>query len=155
MTKPLRRRINVFTVKLVKESGKLYELDTKTVRSPRDGADIIKTVLNTDELPNEHFIMLSLSTKNEVIGFHTIFVGSLNASIVHPREIFQQALLNNAASIIVAHNHPSGDPTPSQEDIHVTRRLVEAGKILGIELLDHLILGHGDKFVSLKEKGYL
>lgn len=155
MTKPLRRRINVFTVKLVKESGKLYELDTKTVRSPRDGADIIKTVLNTDELPNEHFIMLSLSTKNEVIGFHTIFVGSLNASIVHPREIFQQALLNNAASIIVAHNHPSGDPTPSPEDINVTGRLVEAGKILGIELLDHLILGHGDKFVSLKEKGYL
>lgn len=155
MTKPLRRRINVFTVKLVKESGKLYELDTKIVRGPRDGADIIKTVLNTDELPNEHFIMLSLSTKNEVIGFHTIFVGTLNASIVHPREIFQQALLNNAASIIVAHNHPSGDPTPSQEDIQVTRRLVEAGKILGIELLDHLILGHGDKFVSLKEKGYL
>lgn len=155
MTKPLRRRINVFTVKLVKESGKLYELDTKTVRSPRDGADIIKTVLNTDELPNEHFIMLSLSSKNEVIGFHTIFVGTLNASIVHPREIFQQALLNNAASIIVAHNHPSGDPTPSQEDISITRRLVEAGKILGIELLDHLILGHGDKFVSLKEKGYL
>lgn len=155
MTKPLRRRINVFTVKLVKESGKLYELDTKKVSGPRDGADIIKTVLNTDELPNEHFIMLSLSSKNEVIGFHTIFVGTLNASIVHPREIFQQALLNNAASIIVAHNHPSGDPTPSQEDIQVTRRLVEAGKILGIELLDHLILGHGDKFVSLKEKGYL
>lgn len=155
MTKPLRRRINVFTVKLVKESGKLYELDTKIVRGPRDGADIIKTVLNTDELPNEHFIMLSLSSKNEVIGFHTIFVGTLNASIVHPREIFQQALLNNAASIIVAHNHPSGDPTPSQEDISITRRLVEAGKILGIELLDHLILGHGDKFVSLKEKGYL
>lgn len=155
MTKPLRRRINVFTVKLVKESGKLYELDTKIVRGPRDGANIIKTVLNTDELPNEHFIMLSLSTKNEVIGFHTIFVGTLNASIVHPREIFQQALLNNAASIIVAHNHPSGDPTPSQEDISITRRLVEAGKILGIELLDHLILGHGDKFVSLKEKGYL
>src|SRR5699024_5663931 len=84
----------------------------------------------------------------------TIFVGSLNASIVHRREIFREAVKRSAASIVCAHNHPSGDPSPSQEDIHVTRRLVEAGKIIGIELLDHLVIGN-HRSTSLKEKGYL
>ena len=84
----------------------------------------------------------------------TVFIGSLNASIVHPREVFKEALRRSAASIICIHNHPSGDPSPSREDIEVTKRLNECGKILGIELLDHLIIGE-NKFVSLKEKGYL
>ncbi len=77
-----------------------------------------------------------------------------NASIVHPREVFREAVKRSAASIIVVHNHPSGDPTPSQEDIHVTRRLVECGKMIGIELIDHLVIGDR-KYVSLKEKGYI
>lgn len=84
----------------------------------------------------------------------TIFIGSLNASIVHPREVFKEAFRRSAASIICIHNHPSGDPGPSREDIEVTKRLVECGKIIGIEILDHLIIGD-KKFVSLKEKGYL
>jgi DNA repair protein RadC len=83
-----------------------------------------------------------------------VFIGSLNASIVHPREVFKEALKWSAASIIVSHNHPSGDPAPSREDIAVTKRLVEAGEIIGIECLDHLIVGDGE-FVSLKEKGYI
>src|SRR5690625_7874704 len=105
-------------------------------------------------LNQEHFVTLFLNTKNQIIHRQTIFIGSLNASIVHPREVFREAVKRSAASIIVAHNHPSGDPTPSQEDIHVTWRLVESGKMTGIELLDHLIIGNR-KFVSLKEKEYL
>ena len=84
----------------------------------------------------------------------TVFIGSLNASIVHPREVFKEAFRRSAASIICLHNHPSGDPSPSREDIEVTKRLVECGKIIGIEILDHLIIGE-HKYVSLKEKGYL
>ncbi|WP_047981701.1 RadC family protein [Ornithinibacillus contaminans] len=122
------------------------------IRSPEDGADYIMEELRN--LNQEHFVALFLNTKNQIIHRQTIFIGSLNASIVHPREVFREAVKRSAASIIVAHNHPSGDPTPSQEDIHVTKRLAESGKMIGIELLDHLVIGDR-KFVSLKEKGYL
>lgn len=98
---------------------------------------------------------MMLNTKNQVVGLHKAHVGSLNASIVHPREVMKCAIFNNAASIIVSHQHPSGDPTPSKEDIEVTKRLAEAGEILGIEVLDHVIVSHTGKHVSLKEKGYL
>lgn len=122
------------------------------IRSPEDGADYVMEEMR--QLKQEHFVVLFLDTKNQVIHQQTIFIGSLNASIVHPREVFREAVRRSAASIICAHNHPSGDPTPSQEDIQVTRRLVEAGKMMGIELLDHIIIGDR-KFVSLKEKGYV
>src|SRR5699024_6099189 len=101
------------------------------IRSPEDGADNVMEEMR--RLKQEHLVELFLNTKNKVIHRKTIFVGSLNASIVHPREIFREAVKRSAASIVCAHNHPSGDPSPSQEDIHVTRRLVEAGKIMGIE----------------------
>uniref|UniRef100_UPI000E341953 RadC family protein n=2 Tax=Aeribacillus TaxID=1055323 RepID=UPI000E341953 len=97
---------------------------------------------------------LYLNTKNQVLHKQTIFIGSLNTSIVHPREVFKEALKCSAASFICIHNHPSGDPSPSKEDIEVTRRLSECGKLIGIELLDHIIIGER-KYVSLKEKGYL
>ncbi|KIN37952.1 hypothetical protein B4071_2788 [Bacillus subtilis] len=100
------------------------------------------------------FICLYLNTKNQVIHKRTVFIGSLNSSIVHPREVFKEAFKRSAASFICVHNHPSGDPTPSREDIEVTRRLFECGNLIGIELLDHLVIGD-KKFVSLKEKGYL
>jgi DNA repair protein RadC len=127
-------------------------IERYVIRSPEDGADYIMEELRN--LNQEHFVVLFLNTKNQIIHRQTIFIGSLNASIVHPREVFREAVKRSAASIIVAHNHPSGDPTPSQEDIHVTKRLAESGKMIGIELLDHLIIGDR-KFVSLKEKGYL
>lgn len=95
-----------------------------------------------------------MNVKNQVLHRQTIFIGSLNASIVHPREIFREAVKRSAASIICAHNHPSGNPSPSPEDIEVTKRLQEAGKIMGIELLDHVIIGD-HQFISLKEKGYM
>ncbi|RUS49211.1 DNA repair protein RadC [Cohnella sp. AR92] len=103
-------------------------------------------------LHKEHFVCLFLNTKNHVITKETISIGSLSAAIVHPREVFRSAIKRAAASIICVHNHPSGDPTPSQEDIQLTKRLVEAGNIVGIEVLDHMIVGH-EKFYSLKEHG--
>jgi DNA repair protein RadC len=122
------------------------------IRSPEDGANYMMNDMRF--LSQEHFVCLYLNTKNQVIHKQTIFIGSLNASIVHPREVFREALKRSAASIIALHNHPSGDPAPSREDIEVTKRLSECGKIIGIDLLDHLIIGE-NKFVSLKEKGYL
>jgi len=104
--------------------------------------------------PVEQFVMLLLDTRNRVIGIRTVTVGTLNASLVHPREVFGAAILANAASIIVGHCHPSGDPDPSQEDLAITARLKQAGEILGIPLLDHVILGN-DHFASLKERGLL
>lgn len=130
-----------------------YKPDARyVIRSPEDGADYVMEDMRN--LNQEHFVVLFLNTKNQVIHRQTIFIGSLNASIVHPREIYREAVKRSAASIICAHNHPSGDPAPSQEDIHVTRRLAESGKMIGIELLDHLVIGDR-KFISLKEKGYL
>src|SRR5690625_4646921 len=126
--------------------------ETTTIRSPKDGANYVMEEMRT--LNQEHFVTIFLNTKNEVIHQETIFIGSLNFSIVHPREVFREAVKRSAASIICFHNHPSGDPTPSQEDIHVTRRLVDSGKMMGIEVLDHIIIGDR-KFISLKEKGYL
>lgn len=122
------------------------------VRSPEDGAEYVMEEMQG--LKQEHFVALFLNTKNQIIHRQTIFIGSLNASIVHPREIFREAVKRSCASVICAHNHPSGDPSPSQEDIHVTRRLVESGKMIGIDVLDHLVIGD-HTFISLKEKGYL
>jgi DNA repair protein RadC len=128
-----------------------YE-DRYVIRSPEDGANYVMNDMRF--LSQEHFVCLYLNTKNQVIHKQTIFIGSLNASIVHPREVFKEAFRRSAASIICIHNHPSGDPSPSREDIEVTKRLAECGKIIGIDVLDHLIIGE-NKFVSLKEKGYL
>lgn len=139
-------------LELGKRMSQFKPEDRYIVRSPEDGADYIMEEMRS--LNQEHFVVLFLNTKNQIIHRQTIFIGSLNASIVHPREVYREAVKRSAASIICAHNHPSGDPSPSQEDIHVTRRLVESGKMIGIELLDHLVIGDR-KFISLKEKGYL
>ena len=124
--------------------------DRYVIRSPHDGVKFV--VDDMRYLSQEHFICLYLNTKNQVIHRKTVFIVSLNASIVHPREVFKEALKRSAASLICFHNHPSGDPSPSQEDIEVTKRLVECGLLIGIEVLDHIIIGD-QKFVSLKEKG--
>lgn len=122
------------------------------IRSPEDCANYCMNDMRF--LTQEHFVCLYLNTKNQILHKQTIFIGSLNASIVHPREVFKEAFRRSAASIICVHNHPSGDPTPSREDIEVTKRLSECGKIIGIDLLDHIIIGE-KKYVSLKEKGYV
>lgn len=101
----------------------------------------------------EHFWALALTTKNRLLRMVEVSVGSLNASIVHPRELFKEAVRLSAAAIIVVHNHPSGDPTPSGADLQLTRRLVRAGDVLGIEVLDHVVIGDGGAHVSLREMG--
>lgn len=125
--------------------------DRFIIRSPEDAYNYLSDM---QYLQREEFVVLGLNTKNEIMFKKTVFTGSLNASIVHPRETFKELIRRSCASAIVAHNHPSGSPSPSQEDIHVTRRLAETGKVVGIDVLDHLIIGAG-KYVSLKEKGYL
>jgi DNA repair protein RadC len=139
-------------VEIGRRIANLNYTDRYVIRSPEDGANYVMNDMRF--LTQEHFVCLYLNTKNQVLHKQTIFIGSLNASIVHPREVYREALKRSAASIIAIHNHPSGSPDPSREDIDVTKRLVECGKIIGIELLDHLIIGE-NKFVSLKEKGYL
>ncbi|MEI7025237.1 RadC family protein [Paenibacillus sp. y28] len=126
--------------------------ETVTIRAPHDVWQLLAEELRYFQ--KEHFVCLFLNMKNHVIGRETLSIGSLNASIVHPREVFLAAIKRSSASIICVHNHPSGDPSPSEEDVSVTRRLAEAGEIIGIEVLDHIIIG--DKsFISLKEHGYL
>lgn len=119
------------------------------VRCPQDAAALLMEEMRY--LKKEYMKLMLLNTKCQVISIEDISVGSLNASIVHPREVFQPAIKKSCASIIMAHNHPSGDPAPSKEDIAITRRIYEAGKIIGIELADHIIIGDGI-FVSMKEK---
>ncbi|TDM13027.1 RadC family protein [Macrococcus lamae] len=126
--------------------------DKIRIKSPQCVADLLMERLRY--YTQEHFIALYLNTKNVVIHEQVIFKGSLNASIVHPREVFREAVKRSAANIIVVHNHPSGDPTPSVEDIEATKRLMNCGTMFGIELLDHIIIGNGT-FVSIKEKGLL
>jgi DNA repair protein RadC len=106
------------------------------------------------DLDREHFVVLALDARNRPIGAHTVSVGTLSASLVHPREVFKFAILANASSLILAHNHPSGDTAPSQDDIELTRRLVQAGELIGIQVLDHLVIGDGD-FFSLKEQNLM
>lgn len=134
---------------------RIHTLQTKeryVIRSPEDVLSLVMEDMRF--LKQEHFVCLYLNTKNQVIFRHTVFIGSLNASIVHPREVFKEALRRSSASIICLHNHPSGDPSPSREDIDVTKRLYEAGRVLGIELLDHIIIGDRT-FISLKEQGHV
>ena len=118
------------------------------VCSPRDAGELLERILQDE--PVEVFGMLCLTTRHRVIGYHEVSRGQLDGAPVHPREVFKVALLANAAAVVVAHNHPSGDPTPSIDDQQITRRLVEAGHLLGIPVLDHIIVGDG-QHVSVRE----
>jgi DNA repair protein RadC len=120
------------------------------VKSPSDVANLL--MLEMGFLEQEHLRVVLLDTKNHVLGMPTIYVGSLNASVMRVGELFREAVRANAAAVIVVHNHPSGDPTPSPEDINITRQIVEGGKLLDIDVLDHLIIGQ-QRYVSLKERG--
>jgi DNA repair protein RadC len=120
------------------------------VHSPVDVAQLLLAEMS--HLEQEHFRVMYLDTRNHVLGVETIYIGSLNTSHIRVAEVFRDAVKRNCAAIIVAHNHPSGDPSPSPEDVSVTRELVSAGRLLDIELLDHLIIGQ-QRFVSLRERG--
>ncbi len=139
-------------VELGKRLAALAGGERPVVRSPQDAADLVMPRLRFEK--KELFVVLLLSTKNHVLAMPTLAVGTLSASVVDPRELFREAINHNAASVVLVHNHPSGDPAPSVEDIALTRKMTEAGRLLDISVLDHLIIGDG-KYVSLKEKGIL
>ena len=116
--------------------------------------DVWKELKEIREHKKEHFIIFFLDSRNQEIKREVVSIGSLNASLVHPREVFEPAVKNLAAQVILAHNHPSGDPEPSEDDLEINKRLVEAGKILGIDIVDHIVICK-DSYVSFKEKGLM
>lgn len=122
------------------------------IGSPQDVANFLMEEMRYYH--KEYFKIILLNTKNKIISIEDISVGSLNSSIVHPREIFNPAVKKSAAALILVHNHPSGDTQPSNEDMEVTKRLIEAGKVLGINILDHIIVGEG-RYLSFKERGLI
>lgn len=147
------KQIQFVSCKLVKESNSRYDLDSKKISSPQSVKVIVDKVLNLNECAEEYFYILCLDTKNNVNAISLISKGCLDSTVVHPREVFKTALLNNSASIILVHNHPSGDVEPSNEDKSITNRLIECGKLLGIRVLDHVIVG--DYLYSFKEHGLI
>lgn len=142
---------NSIFIRVVKELNKRlpreYIEQNILLDSPETIFNFLKEKIGSEK--KEHFVIMFFDVKNKLI-IDDVSIGILNASLVHPREVFKKAILNNASHVIIAHNHPSGDPNPSSEDINTTRRLIESGKILGISVVDHLIITE-NKFVSLKE----
>ena len=148
-------RIAKYSLKLVREGSFLYA--DNIIREPEDAAKILQA--HYDGSDREIFSFIALNIKHRIIGIHDVSVGSLTASIVHPREVFKAALLMNSAAIIIAHCHPSGDTTPSREDLNITRQLMEIGKLLDIPILDHVITGTDQEahtsFCSMKAEGLM
>lgn len=144
--------ITAYKLSMVKD-GAGIKLPKTPVKSPDDAVAILQAYL--PHADREHFVVLALDTRLRPVGIHTVAIGSLDASIVHPREVFKFAVLANAKSVILGHNHPSGDPEPSKEDIELTKRFCSAGELLGIEVTDHLILGDKPDYVSLKSRELL
>lgn len=146
--KESRKRVDLVRLKMVRESSTLYE--PRRIESPKAAADLFRQFIG--DADREQMMVCCLDVRNQPTCLHVTSIGTLAAAAVHPREVFKTAVLANAASIIVGHNHPSGDCAPSREDIEVTSRLREAGRVLGIEVLDHVIVG-GAAHVSLREQG--
>jgi len=148
--------LNVFGLKLCQAVSERYAktkiLKKISLTSPEAVADFLRQKIGREN--KEYFFILVLDTRNNLIKDITVSIGTLNANLVHPREVFKEAIQFNAAQVIVAHNHPSGDPEPSEDDLEITKRLIKAGKILGIEVLDHIIVTKND-FLSFKEKGLI
>ncbi|MDE2125249.1 MAG: JAB domain-containing protein [Armatimonadetes bacterium] len=140
----------VFRIELVRDNP-ADDHSQHTIRSPEEAARIFERYLKGAD--RENFVTMFLDTKSRVIGLNTVSIGTLDSALVHPREVFKPAILANASSVIVCHNHPSGDPQPSPEDRQVTARLAEAAKVLGIDLLDHVVVGCNGKHCSLKQLG--
>jgi len=141
-----------FRIALVREPG-VKLAGRPQARVPAEAAAMLAQYIG--EVDREVFVIAMLTIRHRVIGLHTVSVGCLTSSLVHPREVLKPAILSGSAAFLAAHNHPSGDPEPSAEDIALTRRLAAAGQLLGIELLDHVILGEAGRFVSLRERGVL
>jgi DNA repair protein RadC len=143
--------IPVYRVSLVREGA--VPCEAYKFRNSATVSKLLHTYLA--DADREHFVVFFVDQKNWVIGMHTVSMGSLTASIVHPREVFKAAILANAAAIVCGHNHPSGDVQPSREDRASTKRLVDAGKLLGIEVLDHIIIGREGVYFSFADENIL
>lgn len=141
------KRVDIVSLKLVKESSVLYE--TRKISNPYDAYKLIKNFLVDSD--REKFVAACLDVKNQPVSIQIVSIGSVNSAIVHPREVFKVAILSNASKIICFHNHPSGNTNFSKEDENITNRLKECGEILGIELVDHIIVGDNDTYFSFKE----
>lgn len=143
-------KVPSYKVQLVREGETAVN---EIVKSPDDMAALFQKYLNGAD--RENMVAAFLDRKGNLLGINTVSIGGLFSSIVHPREVFKPACIIGAASIIICHNHPSGDTAPSKDDIDITRRLVEAGNIMGIEVIDHVIIGDAGRHCSFKEKGLI
>ena len=141
-----------FRISLTREPG-VTLAERPSMEAPAQAAPILRQYIG--DIDREVFVLAMLTVRHRVLGLHTVSVGCLTASLVHPREVFKPAILSGSAALVIAHNHPSGDPEPSAEDLALTRRLAAAGSLLGIEVLDHLVIGEAGRFVSLRERGAL
>jgi DNA repair protein RadC len=152
MTREAKKSIDLVSIQMVKERRYLYNSNRLT--APQQAAEAFTQIIG--DVDREYFVTLFLDGKNRITGLHIVSQGSLNQSIVHPRETFKAAILANAAAVILAHNHPSGDTAPSREDREITRRLKEAGELLGIKVLDHVIVAtDSGNYTSFTESGLL
>lgn len=148
--------IDIVSLKVVKERELECELPVFCINSPSHAAKVLGKFIGDSD--RENFSIIVLDTKHQINAIHNVSIGTLNSTLVHAREVFKLAILHNAAAIIIGHNHPSGDTTPSMADLEQTKKLVEAGEILGIEIIDHLIVTGSDNnsnFISFKEKGLM
>ena len=141
-----------FRIALVREPGVLLA-QRPELRTPAAAVPVLAQYIG--ESDREHFVIAMVTIRRTLIGLHTVSVGCLSSSLVHPREVFKPAILASSAALLLAHNHPAGDPEPSAENVALTRRLASAGQLLGIEVLDHLVLGEAGRYVSLRERGVL
>lgn len=142
------KRVNIVSVQLVRESSVLYS--NRKIESPNEGVELVRKYL--ENFDREKLIVVGLDNRNQPTFIDTISIGTINSSLVHPREVFKSAILSNSASIIMFHNHPSGETEASKEDINITYRIKEVGKIIGINLIDHIIIGSNGRFFKFKRE---
>lgn len=141
-----KKRVDIVSIRLVKEASTLWEY--RKIQNPTDAYNLLKNFLS--DFDKEKFLVVCLNTKNEPVNIHTVSIGCINKTMVKPMDVMKTAILSNCNKILIAHNHPSGDPSPSKDDISMTERIKNAGKILGIEIIDHIIIA-GIKYYSFLE----
>jgi DNA repair protein RadC len=146
--------IQKFSLRVVKENGGRYDID-KTINNPIAARNLFIEVAELDKRSEEVFVMATIDVRNKVTGLFEVSTGTLNSSLVTPREVFKRAILQNAAGIVLGHNHPSGNIDASSDDITITKKLVKSGKILGVNVVDHIIVGNEGDYSSMKEENQI
>lgn len=149
-----KKTVRIVSLKIVRTGALQYE--DRPIDSPGSAATLCREIIakEIEDADREHFVAIGLNAKLHLVAYHIVSIGTIDATLVNPREVFKFAIKHSARSVVIAHNHPSGDPAPSREDREVTQKLVDAGKILGIEVLDSLVIGYR-RYYSFREKGYI